>query len=88
MSDATSQDDAAARLELSRVANFEISKLAEAAANVCEDDDRPIFHGIMARIQTLSEIQFYALRLHGQTDADVGAPSMQSLERAYKGMLP
>lgn len=79
------EQDSAARLELARVANLEISKLAEAAANVCSDDDQPIFHGIMARISLLSDIIFYAMRLHGEEVE--GGQDMKSLERAYKGFL-
>ena len=79
------QDDTAARLELSRQANLEIFKLAEAAANVCKDDDHPIYHGIMARIQTLSEVIYYAQRLHGKDEGD--EPDVHALQRVFKGML-
>ena len=79
------QEDNDARLELSRQANLEIFKMAEAAAQVCQDDDRPIFHGMMARIKTLSEIVYYAQRLHGQSEGD--EPDMQALGRVFKGML-
>ena len=79
------EKDTAARMELSRLANLKISKLAEAAADICQDDDRPIFHGIMARIQTLSEIIFYAQKLHGHEEGD--EPSTKTLERVYKGLL-
>ena len=78
-------EDGAARMELSRQANLEIFKLAEAADNVCKDDDHPIFHGIMARIKTLSEVIYYAQRLHGRAEGD--EPDMQALQRVYKGML-
>ncbi|WP_342616570.1 hypothetical protein [Rhodoferax sp. GW822-FHT02A01] len=78
-------DESATRLELSRKANFEIFKLAEAAANVCQDDDRPIFHGIMARIKTLSEVIYYAQRLHGKDEGD--EPDLDALKRAFSGML-
>jgi hypothetical protein len=79
------QKDNAARFELSRAANLEISKLAEAAANICQDDDRPIFHGIMARIQTLSEIVYYSQKLYGESEGD--EPDIDSLNRSYKGLL-
>ncbi|WP_026436890.1 hypothetical protein [Acidovorax sp. JHL-9] len=79
------EKDTEARMELSRLANLEISKLAEAAADICKDDDRPIFHGIMARIKTLSEIIFYAQKLHGRDEGD--EPSTRDLERIYSGLL-
>lgn len=79
------QEDSAARMELSRQSTLEISKLAEAAANICQDDDHPIFHGIMARIQTLSDIIYYAQRLHGKDEEH--HPDTQSLQRCFKGML-
>lgn len=81
----TNHDDNAERLELSRLANLEISKLAEAAAKICQDDDQPIFHGIMARITTLSEVIYYAQRLHGHSDGD--EPGIQALQRVFKGLL-
>lgn len=79
------QQDNAERMELSRQANLEIFKMAEAAAEVCQDDDRPIFHGMMARIKTLSEIVYYAQRLHGESEGD--EPDMQALQRVFKGMM-
>lgn len=81
----TTDDDNAARLELSRQANLEIYKLAEAASNICQDDNRPIFHGIMARITTLSEVIYYAQRLHGDSEGD--EPDIQALQRVFKGLL-
>lgn len=79
------QEDNATRLELSRQATLEISKLAEAASNICQDDDRPIYHGMMARIQTLTEIIYYSQRLHGDTDGD--EPDVPALQRVFKGMI-
>lgn len=79
------QEDNDARFELSRKANLEISKLAEAASNICHDDDAPIFHGMMARIQTLSDIIFYAQRLHGESEGD--EPDTHKLQRAFSGMI-
>jgi hypothetical protein len=78
-------EESAARLELSRRANLEIFKLAEAAENVCNDEDHPIYHGIMARIKTLSEVIYYAQRLHGDSDGD--EPDLQALQRVFRGML-
>lgn len=79
------QEDNVARLELARNANHEISMLAEAAANICKDDDFPIYHGMMARIQTLTEIVYYSQRLHGESDG--GEPDIQKLQRVFKGMI-
>ena len=80
------QEDSETRIELARQANFEISKLAEAASNLSNvgDDDYQILHGILARIQTLSDIVFYAARLHGDSD---DAFSMQKLQNAFKGSI-
>lgn len=79
------EKDSAARLELSRMANLEISKLAEAAFDICKDDDQLIFHGILARIRTLSEVIYYAQKLHGEDEG--GEPSTRDLERVYMGLL-
>jgi len=79
------EQDSAARLELARLANLEISKLAEAATNICDDDNHPIYHGMMARISTLSDIIYYAMRLYGEDEG--GEPNIQKLQRAYKGFL-
>lgn len=79
------QEDNEARLELSRQANHEISMLAKAAANICQDDDRPIYHGMMARIQVLSEIIYYSQRLHDETEGD--EPDVHALQRVFKGMI-
>lgn len=81
------QEDNEARLELAREANLEISMLAKAAADVCQDEDRPIFHGIMARIQTLTEIIFHAQRLHGESDSDWGGPDTEKLQNVFKGLI-
>lgn len=80
-----SEQDKAARMELSRMANLEISELAEVASSICNDDNAPKFHGIMARIRTLSEIIYYAQGLHGRDESD--DPSTKDLERVYKGFL-
>jgi hypothetical protein len=67
------------------MANLEISELAEVASNLCHDNNAPKFHGIMARIRTLSDIIYYAQKLHG--DDEGNEPSTRDLERIYKGML-
>ena len=80
-------DDSDARRQLAFDANIEIAQLAEVASKICQDEDHPKYHGIMARIQTLSEIIHYVLRLDGETDEESGRPELKTLERAYKGML-
>jgi hypothetical protein len=80
-------DDSEACRQLAFDANYEISKLAEVASKICQDDNHPTYHGIMARIRTLSEIVHYVLRLDGGTDEEVGRPELKSLVRAYKGMM-
>lgn len=79
------QEDTEARLMLAQRANLEINKLAATASTLCDGDDYPVFHGIMSRIQTLSEIIFYAQRLHGESDE--GRPDMQKLENIFEGRL-
>ena len=79
------QDEKKQMLELAFQANFEIFKLAEAVGKMCEGEDHPLYHGMMARIQTLSDIVFHAAGLGGSTDHL--APDLNALERAYKGML-
>lgn len=78
------------RLELVVDTNHEISMLAEGITRLLDierNDDFLIYHGMLARIQQLSNIQFYALRLHGETgekelnsygkwDTDVGHLAM------------
>ncbi len=84
------------RIELLSESNHEISKLAEAMVRLLEirrDDDFLMYHGILARIQQLSEMQFFALRLHGtspEKDELVhgGWANFKTMERMYKGMLP
>lgn len=85
MVDLTTHDDDAARLELSRQATLEITKLAEAASKICKDEDQPIFHGIMARITTLSDVIYYAQRLYG--DSEGSEPDIQALQRVFRGFL-
>ena len=79
------EQDKAERLELSRQANLEISKLADAVSDICKDEDQPIYHGIMARIKTLSEIIYYAQKLHGKDEGD--EPTLKDLQRVYTGYL-
>ncbi len=79
------QEDNAARMELSLQATLEISMLAKAASNICQDDDHPVYHGMMARIQTLTEIIYYSQKLHGESEGD--EPDMPALQRVFEGMI-
>ncbi|WHZ12967.1 MAG: hypothetical protein OJF60_003408 [Burkholderiaceae bacterium] len=83
------------RLELVRESNHEIGMLAEGVMRILgaeSNDDYPIFHGMLARIQQLSELQFFALRLHGECgereiEAWGGKCDLEALRRIYAGML-
>ena len=85
----------AQRMELLAESNHEISKLAEGMVrllSINRDDDFLIYHGMLARIQQLSELQFYALRLHGDSEDEAvklwgDNAKTVSMERIYKGML-
>ena len=80
--------DETRRFELAREATHEISMLAEATAKLCNNDDFPIYHGIMARITVLSQIVYQALRLHGDPDHEWGEMAeLTTLERAFKGYI-
>lgn len=80
-------EDLDARRKLAFSANFEILKLAEAASRICDNDDHAIFHGMMARIQQLAEIVYFAQRLHGDDPAEVGEPELKNLQRCFDGAL-
>ncbi|MBT2322560.1 hypothetical protein J7E62_09400 [Variovorax paradoxus] len=82
-------DDAEARRLLAFEANFEISKLAEMVKKLTDgEEDRSVFHGIMSRIELMSEIVYFAMRLYSCSDEEEGPPTMEKLERAFKGMMP
>lgn len=84
----TANEDLGARLRLAFSANFEISKLAETVTKIMSGSDDDIaVEGIMKRIQQLTEIVFFAQRLHGQTDEQCGAPSLEQLQHWYDGAL-
>jgi hypothetical protein len=84
------------RINLLSESNHEISKLAEAMVRLLEirrDDDFLMYHGILARIQQLSEMQFFALRLHGDgpdNEVEEHGPlaNFRNMERLFNGMLP
>ncbi|MNY64802.1 hypothetical protein D3C86_2019670 [compost metagenome] len=46
-------------------------------------DDWPVYEGILGRIQQLSEVVFYAMRLGGSSDG----PSLETLQRFLDGHL-
>jgi hypothetical protein len=75
--------DSSARLDLAREANYEISKLAGAVSNICQTEDRPIYHGMMARIILLTEVIFHSMRM-GEDGDD---PDIETLQRAFKGLF-
>lgn len=80
----TTTQESKDRRALAFSAIHEIGKLAEFAKKVCEDDDHPIFHGLMSRIEALSEIVFHAQELGG---ANHGGPDLPTLERLFEGRL-
>ena len=92
---ATEQPEEVRRLELAKEANHEIEKLAEAAIRLMEQsvgEDFLIYHGMLRRIQLLSNINFFAMELHGD-DQETAArdwgdmAQIDTLERAYRGWL-
>ena len=78
-------EDDAARRQLAVNVNYEIYCLAEAAAKICDDESHAAYHGMMARIKTLTEIIFYAMRLNEESERD--SHDLASLERAFIGLL-
>lgn len=85
----------AKRMALLAESNHEISKLAEGMVrllSINRDDDFLMYHGMLARIQQLSEMQFHALRLHGDPEDEAvknwgGNAKIENMERIYRGML-
>ena len=87
MASETVKQDVEARRQLAFDANYEIMKLAEAVPKICGADEDIAIGGIMKRIQQLTEIVYYAQRLHGETDEKSGAPNLTKLQRLYEGAL-
>lgn len=84
-------DDAEAWRELAFDANFEIQKLAEGMQIINEalgNEDHPMVHGIMARINTLTTIVFLAARLYPGPPEDWGSPTLDELRGQFKGNRP
>ena len=73
--------------------NHEISKIAEGMKRLLgesRDEDYLMYHAMLARIMQLSELQFFALRLHGNSGADAVrqhgmSDSLEYLHRVYAG---
>ncbi|TAN10026.1 MAG: hypothetical protein EPN34_12335 [Burkholderiaceae bacterium] len=88
MAGETVNEDLDARRGLAFSANFEIQRLAEAVTKITSGNEDDIaVDGIMRRIQQLTEIVFFAQRLHGKTDKQCGAPNLEQLQRWYDGAL-
>ena len=78
-------------IEFVRESNYEISRLAEGMVRLLginRDDDFAMYHGILARIQQLSEMQFLALNLHGEPEEKMDSDRFRDIKRLFKGMLP
>lgn len=88
-------DDAKRRLALAQESNHEVEKLAEAMERLLRqrrDEDFLIYHGMLTRIQQLSTITYFAMRIHGDSpekeDHNWGDLSkIETLEAAYRGLL-
>ncbi|WP_162594153.1 hypothetical protein [Variovorax sp. PBL-E5] len=79
-------DTPEARRDLACDANYEISKLAEAVKRLMDgEEDRPIFNGIMGRIELLSELVHHVMCLAGGSDEEMGRPPLRSLRAWYEG---
>ncbi|RCW73842.1 hypothetical protein [Pseudorhodoferax soli] len=91
---APAADDLNARRALAFDANFELESLAEAARELLEaerSEGTIKYSGILARIVTLNEIVFFAMRLHGEPDADNAwgdRDKLDFLRRIFEGKLP
>lgn len=74
-------------IELARQATYEIQKLAETtqlvADQLCNEEDRPIVFGLMARIRVLTNIAFQAAALHG--DGRSESVPLGELQHAFNG---
>lgn len=77
------------RMRIAATANYQIEKLAEALKALLMRDateEWPIFHGILGRIQQLTEVVYYAAGFGG-TDEDVGYPGDRMLQLFLDGHL-
>ena len=82
-------DDQEERTKIAFDANYGIAELAKALkAHYMREahDDWPVYDGILGRIQQLSEVVFYAMRLGG-TEESMTYPSNETLQRFLDGHL-
>ncbi|WP_208507917.1 hypothetical protein [Variovorax paradoxus] len=82
-------DDEAARIKIAFDANYSMAELAKALKeHHARDasDDWPVYDGILSRIQQLSEVVYYAMRLGG-TGPSVTYPSHETLQHFLDGHL-
>lgn len=81
------------RRELVIESNHEISKIAEGMKRLLgesRDEDYLMYHAMLARIMQLSELQFFALRLHGNHGMNAArqhgmSDNLDYLQRVYAG---
>ncbi len=84
-------DDLDARRRLAFDANYELESLAGAAKKLLAEersDSTVKYTGILSRIETLSSIIFFAMRLHGEpnpVDAWGRRDSLEALKRVFDG---
>jgi len=86
---AAEPDDEAARVKIAFDANYSMAELAKALKQHHAreaGDDWPVYDGILSRIQQLSEVVYYAMRLGG-TEASMTYPSNETLQRFLDGHL-
>lgn len=86
-------DDLDARRRLASDANYELESLASAAKKLLDaesNEETAKYTGILSRITTLSNIVFFAMRLHGDPDPGKAWGDMDklaTLQRAFDGGL-
>lgn len=86
-------DDLEARRVLAADANYELESLAAAAKTLLAEERSEgtvKYTGILSRIETLSNIIFFAMRLHGDPDPDQtwgDLDKLAKLQRSFDGGL-
>ena len=84
-------DDTKARRSLAFDANYQISMMALGMTRLMgidRNDETTMYLGMLARIQQLSEIVFFAARLHGDDDDVWGdCAEMKSLLAVFEGRM-
>lgn len=81
--------EARSRQEIAFAANLQIEKMAGLLKEhymKTAGDDWPLYHGMLGRIQQLSECVYYAAELGGPRE-ETGGPSMEDLQRFLDGEL-